>query len=302
MTVRLFRLAALRAPLVGGLVVALGVAAVGFAFTGSAQADETAANPSISVSSVHEGVLDTLSALGHRVERHGQYVLDEKALEYARRADDSDEQRRLEALNTRGQEEAAARSAASTASADANADGSAAESPAADDDAKGAIEDSGTPLSSTTPEADTKAKSSKSTKSTSSSSQTAKKKKKRKNTLYFQGEYVPFAQGSPADTTAPALTASTWVSTGDVDDGENTYFIGHNPGVFARVMDLEIGDKITVWDASGAKRTYYVFDILTLPNATNYYRYEGRIAPRGETITLQTCCADEKNVRCVMAR
>ena len=30
--------------------------------------------------------------------------------------------------------------------------------------------------------------------------------------------------------------------------------------------------------------------------------YEGRIAPTGETITLQTCTGDNQRVRCVMAR
>lgn len=109
-------------------------------------------------------------------------------------------------------------------------------------------------------------------------------------------------QGEPADITAPDGYASTWVGTGCVSDNANTYFIGHNPGVFERVMDLEIGDKITVFDDDGASRTYYVFDTLFLPNGSNYFVYEGRIAPTGETITLQTCTGDNQRVRCVMAR
>ncbi|MFR5091451.1 MAG: hypothetical protein ACLTDR_04920, partial [Adlercreutzia equolifaciens] len=64
----------------------------------------------------------------------------------------------------------------------------------------------------------------------------------------------------------------------------------------------EIGDKITVFDDDGASRTYYVFDTLFLPNGSNYFVYEGRIAPTGETITLQTCTGDNQRVRCVMAR
>ncbi len=112
----------------------------------------------------------------------------------------------------------------------------------------------------------------------------------------------PYRQGEPADITAPDGYASTWVGTGCVSDNANTYFIGHNPGVFERVMDLEIGDKITVFDDDGASRTYYVFDTLFLPNGSNYFVYEGRIAPTGETITLQTCTGDNQRVRCVMAR
>ena len=116
------------------------------------------------------------------------------------------------------------------------------------------------------------------------------------------GEEVPYRQGEPADITAPDGYASTWVGTGCVSDNANTYFIGHNPGVFERVMDLEIGDKITVFDDDSASRTYYVFDTLFLPNGSNYFVYEGRIAPTGETITLQTCTGDNQRVRCVMAR
>ncbi|MCR2035216.1 sortase, partial [Adlercreutzia mucosicola] len=122
------------------------------------------------------------------------------------------------------------------------------------------------------------------------------------NTLYFHGEYVPFVQGNPADMTAPkARVASTWIGEGDVDDDENTYFIGHNPGVFSGVMNLQVGDEIVVWDSTGASRSYFVFDTLVLPNASNYFAYEGRLSPRGESITLQTCVADDQNVRCVMA-
>ena len=120
--------------------------------------------------------------------------------------------------------------------------------------------------------------------------------------VFFLGEEVPYRQGEPADITAPDGYASTWVGTGCVSDNANTYFIGHNPGVFERVMDLEIGDKVTVFDDDGDSRTYYVFDALFLPNGSNYFVYESRIAPTGETITLQTCTGDNQQVRCVMAR
>lgn len=113
----------------------------------------------------------------------------------------------------------------------------------------------------------------------------------------------PIARASQPTSPRPTGYASTWVGHRDaVSDNANTYFIGHNPGVFERVMDLEIGDKITVFDDDGASRTYYVFDTLFLPNGSNYFVYEGRIAPTGETITLQTCTGDNQRVRCVMAR
>lgn len=246
-----------------------------------------AAEDSPGTSPVQAGVVEAITALSHRVERQGQTVIDEKALEYARRADAADEQRRLEALNARGQSAAEKHQATAAAAA---AEAKEAAKSSAQASTSETIDDGATPLSSGTKLPNTAAKS------------TGKKATKRTSTLYFRDVYVPFIQGSPEDITAPSRTASTWGGTGDVSDNQNTYFIGHNPGVFNEVMNLQIGDEITVWDASGKKRTYYVFDTLTLPNASNYYTYEARIAPLGETITLQTCCADNKNVRCVMAR
>lgn len=268
-----------------GLAVALCLP-VPLAGAATAEAAEAA---SVSGAPVQAGVLEAITALSNRVERQSQTVLDEKALEYARRADDADEQRRLEALNARGQS-AAEKHQASAAAAAASAYNKKTAKSSSKAQAAEAIDDGATPLASGT---DAPA---------SSAKAPSKKASKRTNTLHFLNEYVPFVQGTSDDTTAPARTASTWGGTGDVNDNQNTYFIGHNPGVFNEVMNLQIGDEITVWDASGKKRTYYVFDTLTLPNATNYYTYETRIAPLGETITLQTCCADNKNVRCVMAR
>lgn len=197
-----------------------------------------AADASARPSPIQAGVMDALAALQKRTQRRGQDVLDEKALDYARRSDALAEQRALDALNARAQE---------------------------------------APLAKTS-------------------------SKKHRNVLHFLGNYIPFEQGDSTDVAAPLGTASTWIGTGNVDDNQPTYFIGHNPGVFSPVVDLEIGDKVTVWDASGSSRTYYVFDLLTLPNASNYFKYEARIAPPGETITLQACCGDGKSIRCVMAR
>lgn len=269
-----------------GLAVALCLPA-SFAGAATAEAAEAAI---VSGAPVQAGVLEAMTALSNRVERQSQTVLDEKALEYARRADDADEQRRLEALNARGQSAAEKHQASAAAAAAASASAKKTEKSSSKTQATEAIDDGATPLAS-----GSKAP-------TASAKATGKEAGKRTNTLHFLNEYVPFVQGTSDDTTAPARTASTWGGTGDVNDNQNTYFIGHNPGVFNEVMNLQIGDEITVWDASGKKRTYYVFDTLTLPNATNYYTYETRIAPLGETITLQTCCADNKNVRCVMAR
>ena len=219
-------------------------------------------------------------------------MLAEKELEHARRSDEVSEKLRLDAMNSKGDEYSKSLDAASQL-----LDGTATVEELADEGGSTDLSDTGVDstgepaASDNTPAAAAEKKPSKSTSS-----------KKRKTTIRFNGEYVSYVQGSPADETAPEATAAAWVSNGDVTDNENTYFIGHNPGVFSGVMNLDVGDKVTVWDGKGRSRTYYVFDVLTLPNQSNYFRYEGRIAPTGESITLQTCCADNKHVRCVMAR
>lgn len=265
------------------------VLAAGLVFPASALGAEAAASE---LPPVTRGVGDFFLALEGRIDSHGQEVLAEKELEHARRSDEVSEKLRLDAMNSKGDEYSKSLDAASQL-----LDGTATVEELADEGGSTDLSDTGVDstgepaASDSAPAAAAEKKPSKSTSS-----------KKRKNTIRFNGEYVSYVQGSPADETAPEATAAAWVSNGDVTDNENTYFIGHNPGVFSGVMNLDVGDKVTVWDGKGRSRTYYVFDVLTLPNQSNYFRYEGRIAPTGESITLQTCCADNKHVRCVMAR
>ena len=265
------------------------VLAAGLVFPASALGAETATSE---LPPVTRGVGDFFLALEGRIDSHGQEVLAEKELEHARRSDEVSEKLSLDAMNSKGDEYSKSLDAASQL-----LDGTATVEELADEGGSTDLSDTGVDstgepaASDNTPAAAAEKKPSKSTSS-----------KKRKNTIRFNGEYVSYVQGSPADETAPEATAAAWVSNGDVTDNENTYFIGHNPGVFSGVMNLDVGDKVTVWDGKGRSRTYYVFDVLTLPNQSNYFRYEGRIAPTGESITLQTCCADNKHVRCVMAR
>ena len=265
------------------------VLAAGLVFPASALGAEAAASEP---SPVTLGVGDFFLALEERIDSRGQEVLAEKELEHARRSDEVSEKLRLDAMNSKGDEYSKSLDAASQL-----LDGTATVEELADEGGSTDLSDTGVDstgepaASDSAPAAAAEKKPSKSTSS-----------KKRKNTIRFNGEYVSYVQGSPADETAPEATAAAWVSNGDVTDNENTYFIGHNPGVFSGVMNLDVGDKVTVWDGKGRSRTYYVFDVLTLPNQSNYFRYEGRIAPTGESITLQTCCADNKHVRCVMAR
>lgn len=238
-------------------------------------------------SPIVRGLCDFLTSLEGRVDACGQEIIAEKDLEHARRNDEVSEKLRIEALNSKGDAYQKTQAAAEqivdgTATVDALTEGggSTGDVSPGEDAPSASNEDAPKP----------------------SEKKRGTTARQRVNTIRFNGEYIAYEQGTPADETAPASTAAAWVSDGDVTDGENTYFIGHNPGVFSGVMDLGLGDEITVWDGAGRKRNYYVFDVLTLPNQSNYFRYEGRIAPSGESVTLQTCCADNLHVRCVMAR
>lgn len=224
---------------------------------------------------VVRGVCEALDMLQSRIDARGREVLDEKELEHARRTDAVAEQLRLDAMNTKGQQYGAAAEAEAQRAHEAQLEAERLAAEAASQIGENSA------VNETVEAAPTP----------------------RTNTIYFHGEYIPFVQGNPADMTAPkARVASTWIGDGDINDGQNTYFIGHNPGVFSSVMNLQIGDEIVVWDESGASRSYFVFDALVLPNSSNYFAYESRLSPSGESITLQTCVSDNQNVRCVMAR
>lgn len=124
--------------------------------------------------------------------------------------------------------------------------------------------------------------------------------------LKFAGGTVPFGQSNGASA-APGSGAGTWMGSGSVSDGAPTHFIGHNPGDFAGVMSLDVGATITVVDASGASRTYTVYEVLDVTDeGYNNRNLQDDVLPRmlydgGERISLQTCISDTVN-RCVLAR
>lgn len=124
--------------------------------------------------------------------------------------------------------------------------------------------------------------------------------------LKFAGVTVPFGQSNGASA-APGSGTGTWMGSGSVSDGAPTHFIGHNPGDFARVMSLDVGSTITVVDASGASRTYTVYEVLDVTDeGYNNRNLQDDVLPRmlydgGERISLQTCISDTVN-RCVLAR
>lgn len=90
---------------------------------------------------------------------------------------------------------------------------------------------------------------------------------------------------------APDGVAATFM-TGDgcTTDGEPTYFIGHNPGVFAPVIAMTPGDTVTVRDKYGDTRTYEMVDRVTIDRDT-WVTPDVRetLFLDGESISLQAC-------------
>lgn len=117
--------------------------------------------------------------------------------------------------------------------------------------------------------------------------------------LMFAGVTVPYIIGNESMDAAPANGAATWGGQANYSNnsGENTHFIGHNPGAFAAMLSLGIGSPITVTDAAGQARTYHVYRLATVnPNAVTA---DGQDlwdditgTGGGQRITLQTCVGD----------
>ncbi|WP_429948957.1 immunoglobulin-like domain-containing protein [Enterococcus sp. AZ101] len=128
-------------------------------------------------------------------------------------------------------------------------------------------------------------------------------------TLTLNGQTIPYQNGGQGSGQSiidsnPGGLASTWggaaVQSGD--DGQNTHFIGHNPGVFSTVFSLNTGSQIVVTDANGTPTTYTVRTLLQLDDygaevgtGTNYWDLVVGTGG-GERITLQSCINDDVNL------
>ena len=106
-------------------------------------------------------------------------------------------------------------------------------------------------------------------------------------------------------TICPDDTAGAWRGDGYVNDGEGTYFVGHNPGVFHGLIDnnIGIGDTISVWDSNGNGRAYTIDDVFIIPAGTLYdEELQNRTTfSGGESITLQTCIDSGKRYKVFVA-
>ncbi|ALS01543.1 hypothetical protein ATZ33_09225 [Enterococcus silesiacus] len=128
-------------------------------------------------------------------------------------------------------------------------------------------------------------------------------------TITMNGQTIPYQNGGQGSGQSvidsnPGGVASTWggaaVQSGD--DGQNTHFIGHNPGAFSTVFSLGAGSQIVVTDANGTPTTYTVRTLLQLDDygtevgsGTNYWDLTVDTGG-GERITLQSCVNDDINL------
>lgn len=119
------------------------------------------------------------------------------------------------------------------------------------------------------------------------------------DTIEILGAQIPFIDAYGV-TRAPEHGAGVWKGNESTTDGQFCYFVGHNPGDFHNVMDLKIGDVVTVCDTEGRSLKYTVRDIFDVPQKSPYSSIQGRVEGHGESIVMQTCIGDG-NVRVVVA-
>lgn len=111
---------------------------------------------------------------------------------------------------------------------------------------------------------------------------------------------IPYVD-SYLSSVAPDSTAGIWWGSDSTTDGDLGYFIGHNPGVFACVLDLTAASPVTVWDSSGNALTYHVIDMFDVPNTATLEQLQSRIGGHGESIVLQTCIQNGEFYRIIVA-
>lgn len=101
--------------------------------------------------------------------------------------------------------------------------------------------------------------------------------------------------------TTPSSGGGLWLGSDAVDDGGWGYFVGHNPGSFAPVRSLSLGDGVTVCDRSGVQRVYAVRDVFQVEETATWKTIASRVIGYGESVVLQTCAGDGMNVIVVAA-
>lgn len=127
--------------------------------------------------------------------------------------------------------------------------------------------------------------------------------------IYIGDIQIPYQNGGQGSGQAiidsnPYGTASTWggAAVQNGADGLSTHFIGHNPGIFASIFQLGIGQSVIVTDGAGVPTTYIVNQIYQVDD----YAVEigsGRDlwnvitgSGNGEQVVFQACINDYINL------
>lgn len=113
-------------------------------------------------------------------------------------------------------------------------------------------------------------------------------------TLVVGGTSIPYRDVRGGTT--PSSGGGLWLGSDVVDDGGWGYFVGHNPGSFAPVRSLSLGDVVAVCDRSGAQRAYTVRDVFQVEEAATWKAIAARVTGYGESVVLQTCAGGGMNV------
>jgi hypothetical protein len=127
-------------------------------------------------------------------------------------------------------------------------------------------------------------------------------------TIYYKNDLIPYENvgeknGQKWIDTHRYESAATW--SGQVKfngaDGLNTHFIGHNPGIFQKIMKMKIGEQILVTDENGTMTQYAIQKIAYVNHAGYEEETNTDLLPQitgkdgGERITLQACYNDKIN-------
>jgi len=127
------------------------------------------------------------------------------------------------------------------------------------------------------------------------------------NQMKINGQFISYSnagQGNgQAIIDANHNQVATWggASVQSGNDGANTHFIGHNPGIFNVLFSLGNGQSIEVSDSANNVTTYTISHIVTVDDygmAADGTDYWDQITGSGggERITLQTCINDDYNL------
>lgn len=125
------------------------------------------------------------------------------------------------------------------------------------------------------------------------------------NTLIYNEYKVPLIDCQDAAEAPFNNMAGFWSGNGSTTDNLPTHIIGHNPGIFSFVVNIQVGNTLTLIDRDGLKRQYTVYAVMEVNDdaldRNGVTQWDSIIDQPGESISLQTCIDDYWN-KMILAR